>query len=94
MPRAWYAYNGGTPVLGCGSWNYIATSPFLQQYFECVGTAELCVIYAYYSGSIPPVPNPQCPLTTRIRFYIALALTTSANTIPQFGKPYLYKKSL
>lgn len=92
MPRAWYAYNGGTPVTAAGSWNRLPSSQTPS--FECVGTAQLCTIYAYYPGVTAPAPNPIAPLSPNIRAYINLALTTSSNVIPQaFGKPYLYKKS-
>lgn len=89
MPRAWYVYNGQTPVTAAGSWDYLPS-----QTIECVGPTVLCAIYAYFPFAPAPQPNPLSPLSPNIRSYINLAQATSANAIPQTGgKPYLYKKS-
>lgn len=92
MPRAWYVYNGQTPVTAAGSWSYI---PPIGDFpgIECIGPTTLCAISCYYPFAEAPQPNPLSPLSSNIRAYINLAQSTSANAIPQTGKPYLYKKS-
>ena len=91
MPRAWYAYNGGTPVTAAGSWTKISAPLFPGSHrFECVGTQQLCSIYAFYTAAPSPA-NPASPLSANMQDYITLAAVLSVNCLPQIGKCYLYK---
>ncbi|CAM4405882.1 hypothetical protein SAMN06265348_11793 [Pedobacter westerhofensis] len=85
MPRGWFAYNHTGSDLAAGSYNYVDYN------WECIGTAQICVIYAYYVGTPTPLTTPVSPLEPFIQQIIVSSRTVSSNAVPQIGKPYLYK---
>lgn len=83
MARYWYSYNGiGDPTL-CTSYNQSVIKP------ACTIGAVVCAIYA------PGGSNPTCPLSYRMRTYIAnlqLALIPQPDTSPAIKK-YVYGRT-
>ena len=82
MARCWYSYNGiGDPLLCTSYFLSFVTPP------TCVNGPVVCAIYARGCGS-----TPTCPLSYRIRMYIAnlqLALIAQPDTSPAIKK-YVY----